>query len=183
MCEYREKLGHDEYGRRTREMELEICFEETNTHWLVYNEQAYIQGDGCNCGTIACLKVMEIYGFLKAGTINVLGDSVEGYQPVVLDYFNSCVMKYNTNLMAEQRQKILNKIDCQKSTENDIDDEMAASFAATVNDPPPVFDSGNNCTDNHIDQKMATSFVAMDNNQSPVFYSHPKNEQLPLDQE
>ena len=81
-------------------MELVICFEETNTHCLVYNEQAYIQRDGCNYGSITCLKVMEIYGFLKAGTINVLGDSVEGYQPVVLDYFNGCVMKYNTNLMA-----------------------------------------------------------------------------------
>jgi hypothetical protein len=91
---------------------------------LVYNEQAYIQSEGCNCVPIACLKVMEIYGFLKAGTINVLGDSVEGYQPVVLDYFNSCVIKYNTNLMAEQRQKILHKIDRKKSTEDDIDDQI-----------------------------------------------------------
>ncbi len=126
MCEYREKLGHDEYGRRTRDMELEICFEETNTHWLVYNEQAYIQGDGYYCERIACLKVMEIYGFLKAGTTNVHGDSVEGYRPVDLDYFKSCLMKYNKKLIAEQRQKILHKIDCKISTEDDIDDEMAA---------------------------------------------------------
>jgi hypothetical protein len=66
-------------------MELEICFEETKKHWFVYNERVYIQSDGCNCEPIACLKVMEIYGFLKVGTINVLGDSVEGYQPIVLD--------------------------------------------------------------------------------------------------
>jgi hypothetical protein len=28
--------------------------------------------------------VMEIYRFLKVGSINVIGDSVEGHQPVVL---------------------------------------------------------------------------------------------------
>ncbi len=54
-------------------MKLEICFEETITHWLVNNEQAYIQSDGYNCGPIMCLKVMEIYGFLKVGSINVIG--------------------------------------------------------------------------------------------------------------
>jgi hypothetical protein len=81
----------NKYGRRTRDMELEICFEETNTHWLVCNEQAYIQGDGCNCGPIACLKVMEIYGFVKAGTISVLGDSVEGYRPIILDCISTTV--------------------------------------------------------------------------------------------
>jgi hypothetical protein len=52
-----------------------------------------------------------------------------------------------------------------------------------VNDPPPVIDSGNDCADDDIDQEMVATFVAMDNNQHPVFYSHPKNEQLPLDQE
>jgi hypothetical protein len=47
---------------------------------------------------------MEIYGFLQVCSINVIGDSGEGYQPVVLDYLNSCVIKYNTNLMAEWRK-------------------------------------------------------------------------------
>jgi hypothetical protein len=76
--------------------------------------------------------------------------------------------------MAEQRQKIRHKIDCKKITEVDIADKMAASFFATVNDPPSVFDSGNDCTDDDIDQKMAASFVAMDNNQPPESYSDPK---------
>ncbi len=84
--------------------------------------------------------------------------------------------------MAEQRQQIFHKIDHKKSTEDDIDDKMAGSFFATVNNPPPVFDSGNNCTDDDIDQKMAVSCVAKDNDQPPLFYSDPKNEQLPLDQ-
>jgi hypothetical protein len=35
MCTYQEKLGHDEYGRRTRDMELEICLRRP-TH-IVYS--------------------------------------------------------------------------------------------------------------------------------------------------
>ncbi len=57
---------------------------------------------------------------------------------------------------------------------------MAASFLAMDKDPPPVFDSGNNCTEDDIDEKMAESFVAMDNNYPPLFDSDPKNDQLPL---
>jgi hypothetical protein len=184
-CKYWEKLGHAEYGRRTRDMELEVCFEETNTHLLVNSDRAYIQSDGYNCGPIACLKVMEIYGFLKVGFINVFGVSVEGYQPDVLDYFNCCVMKYDINLMAEQQKNILKKINCKDCTEDDIDEKMAALFLATamVNNPPPMFDSGINFTANDIDEKMAASFVAMDNNHPPVSDSNPKNEQLPLDHE
>ncbi len=59
-----------------------------------------------------------------------------------MDYFNSCVMKYTTNLMAEQQNKIHDKINHKDCTENDIDDKMAASFLAIDNNPPPVFDSG-----------------------------------------
>ncbi len=35
MCKYQEKHGHDEYGRRTRDMELEICLRRP-TH-IVYS--------------------------------------------------------------------------------------------------------------------------------------------------
>jgi hypothetical protein len=52
-----------------------------------------------------------------------------------------------------------------------------------ANNPPPVFDSGNDCTEDDIDEKMAASFIAMDNNHPPVFDSDPKNEQFPLDHE
>jgi hypothetical protein len=55
-----------------------------------------------------------------------------------MDYFNSCVMKYNTNLMTEQQKKIHDKIDCKDCTEDDIDEKMAASFLAMDNNPPPV---------------------------------------------
>jgi hypothetical protein len=121
-------------------MELNICFEETNTHWLVFNDQAYIPSDGYNCGPIACLRVMEIYGFLEAGAVNVLGDSVEGYQLIVLNYFNSYVMKYNINLIAYRQKRIIDKINCNNSRNDDIDEKKAASFPPMVNNFTPVVD-------------------------------------------
>jgi len=56
----------------------------------VKNEQSYVQGDGISCGPIACLKVMEIYGFLLVGSIERIGESQCGYWHVVMDYYNEC---------------------------------------------------------------------------------------------
>jgi hypothetical protein len=36
-CKFWSCKGHDEYGRKTRNMELEICFEDTNSIWLLAN--------------------------------------------------------------------------------------------------------------------------------------------------
>ena len=78
-----------------KEMVSEICFEDLKSPWLVTILQTYVQTDGCNCGPITCLKVMErIYGFLKAGSIEIVGESNEGYRPAVVDCFNQCVTKY-----------------------------------------------------------------------------------------
>ncbi len=79
-CKFWEYIGRDEQGRRSREMELEIHFEDTKSQMLVTNEQSYIQCDGFNCGPIACLKVMEIYGFLlEVGSIEKNREFVTGY--------------------------------------------------------------------------------------------------------
>jgi hypothetical protein len=61
-----------EYGRKRNTMVLEIYFKDTDTYWFVANEQSYIQADTVDCGLIACLKVMEIYGFLEEGSIQRL---------------------------------------------------------------------------------------------------------------
>ncbi len=52
-----------------------------------------MQGDGISCGPIACLKVMEIYGFLQVGSIKTIGESISGCQHVVMDYYNECVSR------------------------------------------------------------------------------------------
>ncbi len=57
-----------------------------------------MQGVGVSCGPIACLKLMEIYGFIKEGSIARIGESIHGYRPLVMDYFNYCVRRYNNDL-------------------------------------------------------------------------------------
>jgi hypothetical protein len=59
------------------------------------NERLYVQGDGVSCGPIACVQLMEIYGFLLVGSVETIGETVCGYRHVVMDYYNKCVSRYN----------------------------------------------------------------------------------------
>ncbi len=86
---------------KRRDMLLEICFDDLKEPWHFQNKQSYMQGDGVSCGPIACLKVMEIYGFLQEGSIERLGESILGYWHVVMDYYNECVSRYNNILKVE----------------------------------------------------------------------------------
>ena len=91
-------------GRRTRKaksMVLEIDFNYSKSPWLVMNLVTYIQTDGCICGPIACVKVMEIFGFLKDGYIERLGKSMNKCRQTVMNYFNQCITKYNKQLRVE----------------------------------------------------------------------------------
>ncbi len=59
--------------RERRDMTLDISFDDLKEEpWLVKNEHSYVQGDGVSCGPIACLKLMEIYGFIKADSIETI---------------------------------------------------------------------------------------------------------------
>ena len=67
-CEFRDNVYDDEHiTKRTilerRHMVLVISFDDLKDPWQVKNNQSYMQGDGASCGPIACLKVMEMYGF------------------------------------------------------------------------------------------------------------------------
>ncbi len=49
---------------------IEIDFDKSGKNcWKVFNKHTYKQLDGINCGPIACMKIMEIYGLIKPGTI------------------------------------------------------------------------------------------------------------------
>jgi hypothetical protein len=69
-------------------MALEIDFDDSKGEpWHAKNEQSYVQGDGVSCGPIACLKLMEIYGFFPVGSIETIGESACGYRNAVMDYY------------------------------------------------------------------------------------------------
>jgi hypothetical protein len=48
---------------------------------------------------------MEIYGFIEAGSIETIGESTSGYRNVVIDYYNYCVRRFDSNLKVEARTK------------------------------------------------------------------------------
>jgi hypothetical protein len=87
-------------------MVVEHCFDDGQQPWIVTNERTYRQSDGFNCGPIACLKVMELYGFLQVGSIPKIGESIRGYRSVVMEYYNQAVIKYDRDLKMHFRTKI-----------------------------------------------------------------------------
>ena len=66
---------------------LELCFDDMYEPWVVASDPILKQHDGFNCGPIACLKVMEIYGSLPMNSIAEIGHQKYGYRGVVMDYY------------------------------------------------------------------------------------------------
>jgi hypothetical protein len=110
-----------------RDMTLEISFDDLKEPWHVKNEQSYVQGDGVSCGPIACLKVMEIYGFIPEGSI----ETIRGYRHVVMDYFNECVSRYDNVLKVAVRTKKYQRGKQPNSGDDDVDSKVAATDSAS----------------------------------------------------
>jgi len=85
-----------------RDMTMVLDFNDTSP-WTVRLDISYRQSDGINCGPIACLKVMELYGFLREGSIDRIGESPGGYRHAVMDYYQNCCILYYDALKAEMR--------------------------------------------------------------------------------
>jgi hypothetical protein len=104
-CKYVEEKVTDTVGRKHIRMNLEICFHPSIEPWIVTNTQTYTQDDDFNCGPIACLKVTEINGFLRNGTIEQIHERGNNYRTVVMEYYSSAVIKYGNNLKVELSTK------------------------------------------------------------------------------
>ena len=55
--------------------------------WQVYNDPIIKQNDGFNCGSIACLKVLELYGFIPTDSIAQIAEKKNGYRGVVMPFY------------------------------------------------------------------------------------------------
>ncbi len=131
-CEFWEEVKVYKHGRKKRtEMVLEISFDDLNHQqsWCVKNDQSYVQGDGVSCGSIACLTLMEIYGFIKEGSIARMGESSHRYWPLVMDYFNDCVRRYSKDLKVKVRTNQFNT-NQEKVAKDDGVAELASQNAA-----------------------------------------------------
>ena len=64
-------------------MLIEIDFDDGKMPWMIQNKLRCKQVDGHNCGPIACVIIMEIYGWLREGAVNKISNNKGGYRQVV----------------------------------------------------------------------------------------------------
>ena len=88
--------------------QLTITFEGKNSNpWTVSHDSSYVQSDSFNCGPIACVKVMEIFGATESGTITSIGTnpnhSDETYRSFVMNYYKSRIQLYDSDLKVRLR--------------------------------------------------------------------------------
>jgi len=69
--------------------------------WTMRNKYFHRQKDAFNCGPIACLKVMEIFGIIDEGEIENIRERKGGYRVVVMSHFRDLIQRWNKHLMVE----------------------------------------------------------------------------------
>jgi hypothetical protein len=89
---------------KTKPPVIELCFDDKYAPWCVYNDPIIRQVDGYNCGPIACLKVMEIYGILPPDSIAEVAHQRYGYRGVVMDHYSRFLAQHDRDI-----KLILNK--------------------------------------------------------------------------
>jgi hypothetical protein len=89
---------------KTKPPGIELCFDDKYAPWCVYNDPIIWQVDGYNCGPIACLKVMEIYGILPPDSIAEIAHQRYGYRGVVMDHYSRFLAQHDRDI-----KLILNK--------------------------------------------------------------------------
>ena len=106
-CTYRVENHKIEDMGKMKKMFLEISFRDDEHPWIVTNERQYRQKDGYNCGPIAMLKLLEIYGWIKVGAIDAIEDTPAGYRGVAMNFFNMFKDKYSNSLAVEMSQDMI----------------------------------------------------------------------------
>ena len=127
---------------KTKPPELELYFEDKDEPWVVYNDHTILQVDGYNCGPIACLKVMEIYGILPPNSVAEIAHQRYGYRASVMDQYQRFLSQHDRDI-----KLILNKSgferfsrDCKNELsggEDDDEPQVAPQVADNDTDDKP----------------------------------------------
>ncbi len=91
------------------------------------------QHNGFNCGPIACLKVMEIYGLLPQNSIKTIRHSPYGYRGVVMEYYVAFLEKYDSDihyLITTTGAKKFKKIVKESAVDEEEEDDGATSVVS-----------------------------------------------------
>ena len=123
----------NKHGNLVNEMNLKLCFNDLDDPWVVSNDVNFEQSDYVNCGPLACLKVMDIYGFLGK-SIEDIGKSEGGYRGAVLDYYNNCLDRYNSIIKVELRSRVMEKRiqEAEAAVSTSYPDEVSDHRAASM---------------------------------------------------
>ena len=74
--------------------------DENEGPWLISKDPELKQYDGINCGPIACLKVMEIYGVIPKKSVEAaLTMHPQGYRGIVMEYYNRFMKRYGHGIL------------------------------------------------------------------------------------
>jgi len=97
------------------EQTLEIQFGQ-EAPWTVKNQLFTEQSDGYNCGPIACLKVMEVFGYIDKGEVEIISQLPGGYRDIVMNKFAELVSKYDSVLVVETQMNVDEDGNIEKAT-------------------------------------------------------------------
>ena len=73
--------------------------DENEGTWLIGKDPKLKQYDGINCGPIACLKVMEIYGIIPKNSVEAASVMhAQGYCGIVMELYNRFMKRYEPDI-------------------------------------------------------------------------------------
>ena len=114
--------------RSEKRQTLNIAFGD-EAPWIVSNDVFVRQKDHHNCGPIACLKVMEMFGYIEQGRVDRTVAAVGSYREIVMNKFADLVSKYDHILRVETRMTLDsdgNNVNNSTSTKSGETDEISA---------------------------------------------------------
>jgi hypothetical protein len=103
-CVFTEKTEKYGANRERTTMMLQIKFEDGKSEWTARNERHHRQKDGFNCGPIAMLKLLEIFGWIKVGAMDTIAYTTPaGYRGFVMNMFKMLKDKYYDLLVVDSK--------------------------------------------------------------------------------
>ena len=79
--------------------------------WLVSKDPKLKQFDGINCGPIACMKVLEIYGIIPKKSVAAAPKMhQQGYRGIVMEYYNRFMQRYEPDILVNASRAEFKKI-------------------------------------------------------------------------
>ena len=102
---------------------LELCFDDLYAPWVVASKPILHQHDGFNCGPIACLKVLEIYGFIPMNSIDDIGCQKYGYHGIVMEQYKRFFVKHEHDLQVIFSKTGIKKMSTVDEEDKEVDKE------------------------------------------------------------